>query len=217
MGDWSAIGEREAARYRDGELRLPEADDADARQRQLTRTANAAWGAGLAALGDGRVEDAARWLLRAAARYRESWEGAPAESWGRPIAAMKARILARAPAETDATWALDAGAAEAASPIGRYAAALALLLLGRDAEARVQAEWLCGRGDFPPSVAQALAALAATDAARYEPAVRDVLASFERRDGFLEDVPLADTVLVLQALARTRDIAAELPASRVLP
>ena len=51
--------EREAARCRDGEARLPEADDADARQRQLTRIGNAAYGAGLASLMAGRRDDAA--------------------------------------------------------------------------------------------------------------------------------------------------------------
>jgi hypothetical protein len=42
--DWSELFDREAARYRDGEARLP--DDPDERQRQLTRMGNAAYGAG---------------------------------------------------------------------------------------------------------------------------------------------------------------------------
>ena len=46
--DWLAHVDREEARYRDGESRLPEAADADARQRQLTRLGNASAGAGLA-------------------------------------------------------------------------------------------------------------------------------------------------------------------------
>ncbi|MBA2476911.1 MAG: hypothetical protein H0V40_13265, partial [Actinobacteria bacterium] len=50
MEDWTAHAEREIARYRDGEGRLGEARDDDARQRQLTRLANAAGGAGLALL-----------------------------------------------------------------------------------------------------------------------------------------------------------------------
>jgi hypothetical protein len=44
-----------------------------------------------------------------------------------------------------------------------------------------------------------------------------VLRSFETRTEFLEDVPLADTVLVLQALAEPRGLAAKLPASPRLP
>lgn len=105
MTDWTVHVERERERYRDGESRLPE--DADARQRQLTRLGNAATGAGLSCLMLGRRDDAAVWLDRAARRYR-------------------------------------------------------------------------------------------------------VLQSFETRDAYLEDVPVADTVLVLQALARRRGLAAEL-------
>ena len=79
----------------------------------------------------------AAWLVRAAERYRESWPNAPAGSWGRPIGAMKSRLIAgdREGALEDARWALDAGAAESESPIGRYAAALAHLVRGEDAEA----------------------------------------------------------------------------------
>ncbi len=90
MTDWNALHERAKERYEDGERRLPE--DADARQKQLTRMGNAAGAAGLTALMAGR--DGREWLLRAAERYRESWEHAPPESWGRPIGAIKSRILA---------------------------------------------------------------------------------------------------------------------------
>ena len=47
-------------------------------------------------------------------------------------------------------------------------------------------------------------------------AVESVLASFERRDEYLEEIPVADTVLVLQALANRRGLAADL-ASPLLP
>ena len=130
--DWQAHVDREEARYRDGESRLPEAADADSRQRQLTRLGNASAGAGLALLMAGRREEAAACLTRAAERYRESFADAPPGSWGRPIGAIKSRILAQdwPKAEEDARWALEAGAAEAESPIGGYAAALAYLVLG---------------------------------------------------------------------------------------
>jgi len=49
-------------RYREGETRLPE--DRDERQRQLTRLGNVAWGAGLAALLEGRCDAAVEWLLQ---------------------------------------------------------------------------------------------------------------------------------------------------------
>jgi hypothetical protein len=219
MQDWAATVEREAERYRDGENRLDEARDPDARQRQLTRIGNAAYGAGLAALMAGDGDEARTWLDRAARRWRESSDGAPAGSWGRPIGAVKARLLAgdAAGAEDDARWALELGAAEAESPIGRYAAALALLVLGRDDEARVHADAIRIRDDFPRPVGDALAMLAAgTDAIGYVEAVEAVLESFETRDEYLEDVPVADTVLVLQTLAKPRGLEADLE-SPLLP
>jgi len=216
--DWSEHLEREIERYRDGESRLPEAGDPDARQRQLTRMGNAAGGAGLALLMDGRPGDASEWLHRAAERYRESLADAPAGSWGRPIGAMKALVLADdwAAAEAEARSTVELGAAEAESPIGRYAGSLALLILGRDAEAQPLAGSLRGRDAFPADVADALATLAGSDQVSYLEAVERVLESFERRDEYLEDIPVADTVLVLQALAARRELAADL-ASALLP
>jgi hypothetical protein len=214
--DWQERAIRAGARHDDGLARLPEAPDE--RQRQLTRTGNAAWAAGLSCLMLGRSEDARRWLVRAAERYRESWAGAPEGSWGRPIGAMKARLLAGDldGARADARWALEAGAAEAESPIGRYAAALARLVLGDDAQAERLAASLRARDDFPAAVADALAGLAAHAAPAYDESVRALLEDFERRDEYLEDVPVADTVLALQRLAAERGLAVEL-SSPLLP
>jgi hypothetical protein len=216
--DWQAHVDREEVRYRDGETRLPEAADADSRQRQLTRLGNASAGAGLALLMAGRLDEAAARLIRAAERYRESFADAPPGSWGRPIGAMKARLLADDwdGAATDARWALEAGAADADSPIGRYAAALACLILGDDEHARIHADAIRTRDDFPADVGDALAFLAAGDVDGYILAVEAVLTSFENRAEYLEEIPVADTVLVLQALAERRDITAEL-SSRLLP
>ena len=216
--DWSGLAEREAQRYRDGEARVAESRDPDARQRQLTRMGNAAHGAGLAAYAAGDTSLARDWLGRAAERYRESWEDAPPGSWGRPIGAIKARILAEdaAGAGRASDWALAEGAADAESPIGRYAAALALLVLRRDEEARVVADGLRTAADFPHDVGDALATIAAGDRVGYVEAIESVLRSFETRDEYLEDVPIADTVMVLQALAAARDLAADI-ASPLLP
>ncbi len=198
---------------------MPGADDPDGRQRQLTRLGNAANAAALCSLMLGDTAEAREWFETAARRWRESFEHAPPDSWGRPIGAIKARILAgdRAGAEEDARWALELGAADAASPIGLYAGALALLALGRDAEARAVGSRLHDHDDFPEDVADALRMIAAgDDAIGYIGAVESVLESFERRDAYLEDVPVADTVLVLQALAERRDLHAELE-SALLP
>ena len=216
--DWAVHLEREDARYRDGEARLGNAPDASARQRQLTRLGNAACGAGLALLMQGRAEEAAEWFELAAARYRESFVDAPPGSWGRPIGAIKSLVLAGdwPAAEEAANWALEAAAAEEQSSIGRYAAALALLVLGRDREARVQADAIRLSDDFPHDVADALALISAQDVIGYTEAVEAVLESFEVREEYLEDIPVADTVLVLQALAGRRDLAVEL-SSPLLP
>jgi hypothetical protein len=216
--DWREIATREESRYRDGESRLDDDDDRDRRQRQLTRMGNAAGGAGLALLMLGDRAGAGEWLVYAAERYRESYEDAPPGSWGRPIGAMKARILAGdwEGAERDAQWALEDGARDAESPIGRYAGCLSLLLLGRWREARVLADGLRTHEGFPADVGDALAMIAADDPVGYGAAVESVLDSFATRDEYLEDVPVADTVLVLQALAARRGIAAEL-SSPLLP
>jgi hypothetical protein len=216
--DWEGHAAREEARYQDGLRRLPE--DADARQRQLVRVAMAAGGAGLARLMQGRRGEAAGWLARSAERYRESFADAPPESWGRLIGAVKSRVLAGdwEGASEDARWALAQGPGEAASAIGRYAAALAALVLGEDAEAGRLAEHLRREPDerFPRAVADALAALAGRDTGAYGDAVRTVLESFENRDEYLEETPVADTVLVLEALAERRGMAAH-PRSLLLP
>ena len=179
---------------------------------------NAAAGAGLAQLMDGNTDTAREWFARAVERYRESYGDAPPGSWGRPIAILKARMLAEdwEGAERDAEWTLAQDAAKSESPIGRYAASLALLVLGREEEARVLADGLRTHADFPAAVGDALAMLAAEDPLGYVEAVEEVLESFETRDEYLEDVPVADTVLVLQALAHRRGIDVALE-SELLP
>jgi hypothetical protein len=212
--DWNELRQRAAERYEDGAARLP--DEPDARQRQLTRMGNAAGAAGLAELMDGR--DGREWFARAAERYRQSWEHAPPESWGRPIGAIKARILAGDwdGAADDARWALEAGAADSESPIGRYAAALAFGVLGEWVDMRVQADSARTHEIVPSEVGDALAFVAAEDVVGFAEAIEAVLESFETRDKYLEDMPVADTVLVLQALAARRGMVVELE-SELLP
>jgi hypothetical protein len=131
---------------------------------------------------------------------------------------LKAHVLAGDwdGAVRDAEWTLEQGPANADSAIGRYAACLALLVLGRDEEARVLADGLRAHDDFPAAVGDALAMLAAQDVVGYVEAIEAVLESFETREGYLEDLPVADTVMVLQELAARRDMKAEL-SSPLLP
>jgi len=206
--NWIPTAEEKKARFNEQHGELDE--------RSIVRKGNTAYAAALALLMAGDV-DSAEWFKRAALTWRESWSGG--ESWGRPIGALKASLLAHdeVAVEELAPWALSLGTANAESPIGRYAAALALLALGRWPEARHVAESLRERDDFPRDVADALTYIAANDVVGYIEAVESVVDSFETRDEYLEDIAVADTALVLQALARRRGIEHALPASPVLP
>ena len=171
-----------------------------------------------AVLMQGRDAEAAGWFTRSAERYRESWPDAPPASWGRLIGALKARVLARdwEGAETDARWALEQDSAADGSPIGAYAAMLAHLILGQDSEATQLRGALEDEEAFPAAVAAALSAVARGHAEDYAVAVAAVLGSFEERDEYLEDIPVADTVIVLEALAERRGMATRL-SSALLP
>src|SRR3954471_13695464 len=198
--NWIPGADAKRARYEEQHGELDE--------RSLVRRGNTAYAAGLSYLmaGDAR---AAEWLRRAAARWRESWDaGEGRDAWGRPVGALKASLLAAddAAVEELARWTLELGAATADSPIGRYAGVLALLSLDRWPEARHVAETLREREDFPHDVADAIAYVAAEDAVGFAEAVESVVESFESRAEYLEDVPVADTALVLHLLGRRRGI-----------
>lgn len=185
---------------------------------RLAGVAGASWAAGLAALMLGRELEAARLLRRAADEYQVSWKAAPQGSWGRPIAALRCRLIAGDSdgARVDARWALDAGALPAEGPIQRYAAVLALTVLGDD-RASAEAAALLAAGLEPRAVAEALVAIAAGDVPAYHAAAAGVLGSFEEREAFLEDVAVADTVLVLDALARLHGLPPAGLSSPLLP
>lgn len=215
--DWAAKRDW-AEREHERRLAAP-AGEGEREDFRLAGIAGASWAAGLVALMQGDGEAAASLLRRAAGEYAASWEAAPPGAWGRPIAMLRCRLLAGdvAGARSDADDALAVGAEDAAGPIAGYCAVLALLVLGRDDDARPVAERIAGEGLDPASVAHALAALAAGDPRGYDDARRAVLRSFEERDAFLEDVRVADTVLVLDALARERGLGVEALASPLLP
>jgi hypothetical protein len=209
--NWIPIADEKRARY--------DATYGELDERAIVRRGNTAYAAGLALLMAGNPE-AADWLRRAAAHWRESWDaGEGRDAWGRPIGALKASLLAGddAAVEELARWTLELGSATAESLVGRYGATVALLALERWPEARHVAETLRERDDFPHDVADALAFIAAHDVLDFIEAIESIVVSFETREEFLEDIRVADTALVLQELARRRGIEAELPASDVLP
>ena len=90
-------------------------------------------------------------------------------------------------------------------------------MLAEDAEAARLARSLQEADDaFPGDVADALRGLGDGDPALYAEGLERVLRSFEERDAYLEDVPVADTVLVLEILAERRGFAAR-PSSALIP
>ena len=211
MTDWLALAAEKQARYSSSHGALDE--------RAVVRLGNAAYAAGLALLM-ARSPDAAEWLRRAAERWRASWDlGAGVDSWGRPVGALKASVLAHDDdtAVELACWTLGLGTVTAASPIGRYGGALALVVARQYDEAADVAATLCALDDFPRDVGDALVAIASSDAGALPPALSSVVRSFETRDDYLEDVAVADTALVLHSLARTRGLESVLPCSPVLP
>jgi hypothetical protein len=218
--EWRGHLAREVRRFRDGRTRLLYAtgpDDGHRRDQQLSRIGSAAWGAALALLMEHEDDAAHVWLHRAATCYRRSLADAEPGSWGRCIGPLKALLLASdiRGAERDARLTLGLLPDEPPSTTARYAGTLALLVLGRDTEAAALAQPLHADAGFPPATARALTALATCDRAAYADAVAHVLGTFETRDRFLEDVPVADTVMTLQTLARARRLAVELRSPRL--
>ena len=211
MTDWEGLAREKQVRY--------EVSHGELDERAVARLGNVAYAAGLASLMAGSPA-APSWLLLAANHWRTSWGLGPgAGSWGRPVGALKAALLARDEAAVDevAGWTLGLDTINAASPIGRYAATLAFLARRRDDEAAAVAATLRRHDDFPRDVGEALNAIATGDEAAVAPAVESVVRSFEARDQHLEGVAVADTALVLCELARRHGLVCDLRASPVLP
>ncbi|HEY2638122.1 MAG TPA: hypothetical protein VGI54_12070 [Solirubrobacteraceae bacterium] len=163
----------------------------------------------------------------AAELYRESWELAPPDAYGRLVGALKAAVLAGQggdmagyvrgeivdPGESATAW---------------YALALAALTVGDDAEARAAAARMeatspgapAGEGGGGPDpfvrTARAIDALATGDAAAYAEALQAIVSDFEARAHFVANVAVADTAVVLERLAAARGLATDVR-SAVLP
>ncbi|HTI32858.1 MAG TPA: hypothetical protein VL422_04215 [Miltoncostaea sp.] len=175
----------------------------------------AADGTAFRAMLDGRADDARDALREAAALYRASWEAAPPRSYGRLVAHLKSAVLAGDGAAS-APWVegeLD-GACD--SPTSCYALAVAALAQGDDALAGRAAARMAEGGEAFARAAAALAALAAGDGDAYGSAVVAIVRDFEGREAFLTGVPVADTAMLMEALAAPRGMAVR-PASPLMP
>ncbi len=150
---------------------------------------------------------ASRDAFRAAAgTYRASWECASPTSFGRLVGMLKAAILAGGGAEEAAYVESALAAAEATSPTASYALAIAALVLGDDLHAGEWATQMRGASPAFVRAATAIAALAAGNGAAYRTAVEEIVDDFASREAHLTGVPIADTALMLEALAAPRGL-----------
>jgi hypothetical protein len=163
----------------------------------------------------GRRDEAVARLREAARLYRSSWQVAPPRSYGRLVAYLKSAVLA-GDAEAGAAWVLGELEGACDSPTSCYALAVAALVGGDDATAAAAAEAMREGDEAFARAADALGALAARDAERYRDAVGAIVADFETRDAHLTGVPVADTALLVEALADPRGMAAR-PPSPLMP
>jgi hypothetical protein len=158
-----------------------------------------------------RGEPAGQALTTARDAYLASHEQTGPQSWGRLVGALKLAILAGDGVEPIARRALDETEG-APGPAASYARALGQVALGQ----RPEVGPLLQAGDAFERTGRALASLAAGDGKGYRAALREILADFEARGSFLSGVPIADTVMVLEALAEPRGVA-DHPHSALLP
>ena len=175
----------------------------------------AADGTAFQALLAGRTGDARDAFREAAALYRASWEAAPPRSFGRLVAHLKSAVLAGDGGEA-AAWVEGEMDGACDSPTSCYALAVAALVRGDDPLAAQAAAGMAEGGDAFARAGGALAALAAGDAAVYRDAVLAIVRDFEGRDTHLTGVPVADTAMLMEALAAPRGMAAH-PDSPVIP
>jgi hypothetical protein len=168
------------------------------------------------ALLDGERDRAAAGFRAAADAYRASWEVAPPRSYGRLVGMLKAAVLS-GDAHADATYARRALGDAADSPASAYALAIAALAGGDDGLAARAAEGMRGGSDAFDRTADAIAALSARDEEAYAAAIAAIVRSFETRDEHLTGVAIADTALMLDALAEPRGLAVHPRGSAVLP
>jgi len=165
---------------------------------------------------DGELAAAQAEFREAAELYRQSWEAAHARAFGRLVGMLKAAVLAGG-GDAEADYARAALAdADPDSATANYARAIAALIAGDDPQAGAWAARLRGAPDAFARTGEAIAALAAHDSAAYATALEAIVRDFEHRREHLTGVAIADTALMLEALAGRRGMGASIE-SPVLP
>jgi hypothetical protein len=148
--------------------------------------------------------------------YRQSWEAAHARAFGRLVGMLKAAVLAGGGAEQASYARAALGGADPESPTANYARAIAALIAGDDEDAQAWAARMSAAPDAFARTGEAILALAAHDDVRYASALEAIVRDFERRTEHLTGVAIADTALMLEALAARRGMRAGIE-SEVLP
>lgn len=184
----------------------------DGEHRDLMLAAIAAEGEAHGALLAGDTEAAAAKYGRAVELYRASWALAPPKSYGRLVGLLKAAVLGgTAKSAADEVRAeLEDDADAAGSPVASYVLAVAALIKNDDDAVAPLAEVMEPRGGAFERTAAALRALAAGDADAYAAAAAAIADDFAAREEHLTGVPIADTAIMLELIARERGLAAEL-------
>ena len=165
---------------------------------------------------DGHPDAAGAKFAAAAELYRQSWEAAPASAFGRLVGMLKAAVLSGGGAEQAVYARAALAGADPESPTANYARAISALIAGDDDDAQVWAARMIAGDDAFARTAEAILALAAHDETRYAAALETIVRDFERRTEHLTGVAIADTALMLEALAGRRGMAAAIE-SPVLP
>lgn len=195
------------------------------KHQELLTAAIARDGEAQQALLDGRPDAARAAFAQASELYQQSWVQAPPRSYGRLVGMLKTAVLAGGTGTDQARYVCAALAdASPDSSTVSYGRALAALILGEDADAQAWAhrmgagEKALGRTgeDAFARTGEAIAAVAAEDQDRYARALGAIVSDFEERREHLTGVAIADTALVLEALAARRGLSAAID-SPVLP
>ena len=152
-------------------------------------------------------------LREARDRYLASHGLTGERSWGRLVGALKMAVLAGEGADGIAVQTIAETAGAGDSPSAAYARSLAQVVAGEPID---RAGTMRAGGEAFERTGRALIALAGGDGPGYAAAVAEILADFEAREHHLSGVPVADTVLVLEALAVRRGLAVR-PQSALLP
>jgi hypothetical protein len=155
-------------------------------------------------------------FAEAAELYRQSWMQAPPTAYGRLVGMLKSAVLAGQGIDEARFARHELRERDPNSSTASYAQALAALILDEDRDAETWARRMGTGDDAFKRTAEALAALAVSDADSYGKALTVIVRDFEQRAEHLTGVAIADTALVLEALAGRRGMSAAI-ASPVLP